>query len=502
MEIDARRFFSNRVVWDDRIPSKLRITNSFWDWCLRVISWIFSPSSYTSENIRTIECFKNFLVEHLGEERCYRITNRYQVNFYDKRYRGAPLLCRDIAKIITGIQDVSVDDIHEAIKKKRLSQDPRFIDIQTFEDLGREQLSELIDELKRPLQDLYHVKQSHIENLSGSVGDVSAHFFFDPFEADRERVLLSEGHGKDSFENFVHNMAARVIKRELDVGMVIPAPNHTDGSPQHYYVSGKLITGRGMVSYVLHPLGNNTSLRPIRFFRGTSLRNGEIDAMSSMINDADRAIGQDAFLSGKIYESTIREKLGPVPLEAGHSLGAAIVQYRLVDQNDMEKAYLFCGPGLPISEVHKFNAKNQKVELNIWLTSKDPYNKFGDAHLGYQAPPSVRWNLGKFYPPRTLYRDNPHITVWGKSKKYKYRYERVTTDGRRDALLYHKNKLQERVRSALGSYLSYPMRWVRDWGRHLFPTRVGPLIGLKTGTVINGRWCVENFRANPYTLSP
>lgn len=495
MQLDVNRFLSDRVVWDATYPQNLRVADTFWDWCMRIISWIFSPSEYTDENIRTIQCFQKYLVDTLGTNRLFRIQSRYDINLNQMIAEGSPLLKRDIAKIVVGVEDVSIEDINEEIALKRASGDPNFINKASFQDLDKETLSNLIQELRRPFEAF--ILPNFVDVLSGRASEFFGRCFFDPFLADRERMELTREHPRDNFETFMHNMVARVIKREMNVGTIVPAPNHPNGREQYYYVSAKVITGQGMVSYLFYPVTNDTNLPPLRLFRGTAPRNGEIDALSALANDLEKDLGKKAFESGHIYEPVIAERMLVPEVEGGHSLGSTVVQWRLSNMNHIRFAYLYCGPGLPMEEVVKFNQKNLPVQLIIRLTSTDPFRKFGDAHLGYQAPPNVQVDMAKYYPPYNGYRENPHVTVWGRGDHF-YGIEGMMNPERRDALLFHQERTIEKIRSYIGPIFAFIIETVKAWIRWLFPCRVEEERGLKIGSMQMGRWHIDHFREIAY----
>lgn len=286
---------------------------------------------------------------------------------------------------------------------------------------------------------------------------------------------------------FVHNMAARVIKREMNVGMIVPAPQN-----QFYYVSAKLVTADGMVSYCLHPVTRDTKLDPIRFFRGTAARNSEIDGISSVMTDLEKDLGRTAYESGLPYEGIIEEKLAPIDVEAGHSLGGAIVEYRLANMNHIKKAYLLSAPGIPEAEVKKFNLKNQKVKLVIRQTNKDTVVHVGDAHLGFQAPHNVIIDFKIYHPPRKTDL-HPHVTIWGK-EKVKYGIEGGILPKQRDVELYHKGRFKEKARSFFGPPIARSIRCIRAICRKCFWNRADMERGLKIGTLQNGHWRVEHYR--------
>jgi len=490
MQLDTSRFLNDRFVFDDSQVVKFRVANSLWDWCKRIICWIWSLSSYSEENIRAISCFKKYLVDTLGKERLQRICSRYTMDLDAMEKKGSPLLSRDMAKIVVGAKNVSVEDINEHILRNQA--DPRFMGKNSFIQLDAATLSEVQSLLAKRFDDLWTVSPI-LSPMSGRPTEWFSRIFFDPFLADRERLQLMEEHPTDSYETFVHNMTARVIKREMNVGTLVPAPTHPDGRKQFYYVSAKIVTGKGMVSYILHPATADTNLEAIRLFRGTSPRNSDVDAISTMITDLEKDLGRSAYESGAPYEPIIQQKLGLPPLEGGHSMGSTLVQYRLANMDHIRKAFLYCGPGLPEKEVDKFNAKNPAVHLVIRTTSKDLWNTMGDAHLGYQAPENVHVDFRKYYPPFKPHGDNPHVTVWGKEKYY-YGIEGGMASEFRDIELHSKLRPKELIRSLLGPLIAKILKLFRSFIRTLFSSRVEIERGAKIGTMQAGRWQVDHFR--------
>jgi len=471
MQLNTNRIFNDRLIFDHSIPCKLRVANSFWDWIQRIISWIYSPSAYSEENRRTVSCFKKYLTDVLGESRLQRICSRYSVKLEEN---GSPLLSRDVAKIVIGAQCVSVADIDDL---------PSYSSVQ---------LAKKVEELRDPFLGQLQVKEI-IKPISGRPTDWLSCYFYDPFLADRERLQICKENPRDNQETFVHNLSARVIKREMDVGTLIPAPNHPSGKPQFYYVSAKLVTGEGMVSYILHPATSDTNLEPLRLFRGTSARSGEIDAISTVITDFERHLGKEAFESGEQYEAILQEKGMQPAVEIGHSLGSTIVQYRLAHKDHIQKAYLFCGPGLPMREVRKFNEKNLPIQLFIRHSHRDILSNLGDAHLGFRASPNTHVEFWKYHPPRKKMHQSPHVAVWGR-EKIPFGIEGGLSGEHRDAALYYEKFKRERLRTVLGPIIAAALRGIRTVVRTCFNTRTNTEMGLKTGQFKNGLWQVEHFR--------
>ncbi len=325
MQLSLSRFFSDRVVFDGSLPLKLRITNSFWDWCKRMISWIYSPASYTETNRKTVQCFKKYLVDTLGAERLQKISSRYSVDFDRMEKRGSPLLSRHVAQMVIGSRNMGVEDISN------------------FRNLNALELDQAIQKAQDPFRGIWKVEDIK-ERISGKATEWLGRVFYDPFLADRERLQLCREHPAiEGFEDFLNHMVAKVIKREMDVGTLVPAQNQTNGTKQYYVVRGKVVTGEGMVSYILDPATQDTNLPSIRLFRGTGPRNGEIDGISSLITDFESDLGRSAYESGIPYERYIENK---PTIEAGHSLGGNLVQWRAAHMTHVKELYSFSSPGI------------------------------------------------------------------------------------------------------------------------------------------------------------
>lgn len=489
MKLDVNRFFSHRLVFDEGVSGKLRITKAFWVWIQRIISWIWSPAKYTDENRRTVACFKKYLVDSLGADRLKRICSRYSLNLDEMEKRGSPLLSRHVAQIVVGTRNVTVEDVNDWIKKTA-----SHVSGNCFEDLSSETLAKIVNDLSGSFGESFEVPAIP-GRISGRPTEWFASFFYDPFLADRERLEITKENPIDPFEVFMHNMVARVIKREMDVGTLIPAPNHPSGRAQYYYVSGKIVTGEGMVSYIFHPATRDTNLEPIRLFRGTAARNSELDGISTVITDLERDLGRTAYESGLIYEPVIAKNLVRPTIEGGHSLGSTIVQYRAANMDHIRKAYLYCGPGLPEREVEKFNAKNRPIDLIIHLAHSDQWSCVGQVQLGYQAPSNV--NISYFRARGHVH--NPHVDVWKKEKGYLIDIGHSPAE--RDGHFVNKYNRAERVRSSLGPFISLAIRSARNCCRALFSNRAETERGLKIGHMLNGRWQVDHFRPIEYNLS-
>lgn len=488
MILDTSRFLSDRLIFNPTVENRLQAACGFWDWFLRVVSWIWAPSTYTDENRRTIEAFRHYLLETLGAEKLQRISNRYSLNLDQMIQDGSPLLSRDVAKIVIGTKNVTVQDINEKIQRNQ--HEPRFYGKVSFLELDGETLKAVQEELKSTFDRMWRVAEV-ADRITGRPTEFFARLFYDPLLADRERLQAMQSHSSNNTVDFIHNMVVRVIKREMDVGTLIPAPNLDDGRAQFYYVSGKLATGKGIVSYILHPAGTDSSLEAVRLFRGTSPRSSELDAISTVLTDLEGNMGYSAYISGRSLEPYLQERLGPIRVAAGHSLGSAILQHFLVETDQIQTAYLYCGPGISEEEVNRFNQRNPRMRLVIRLCDSDLWCQFGEMHLGYHAPENVEVDFVRYRPVGENDYD-PHVTLWGTLSEH-FEAEQVTPEVR-DVIFDHKNFSYESCRVWIGPVVAFFLEWVRDFIRFFFETRIGEENGLKIGYMAENRWRVDHFQ--------
>ncbi len=478
-----------------------RLCHSLFDWLVRIISWIYSPAFYTDENRRTVACFKSYLIETLGEERLQRLCNRYSLDLVQKEKEGSPLLSRELAQILVGIQDVQATDIDALIQKTEW---PFWVDpslklllqsARCSEDLDAATFAWVREVLSKPFGELNLIPRI-TGRITGRPSQPLARIWFDPLLADRERLELTKENPTDHFETFAHNMAARVVKREMDVGMLVPAPNHPKGHAQFYRVSSKIITGEGMVSYILTPATRDTNLPAIRLYRGSAFRTGEIDGTSSLITDLESDLGRTAFESGQVYQPVLRDKT-PYSVVIGHSLGSTIAQYELVRNDTIDSAYLYNGPGLPQGEVLAFNLRmksaTRPLKLIIRETHSDGISLLGQFHLGYQAPtPGVEIDYRRYYP-RHVSQLHAHVTVWGREADY-IGMEGGHSTLQLDQFFDRTSTGKECIRQTIGPYAAQLIRAMRDLGRNIFGSREVEQLGAQIGTYQQGKFHREHIR--------
>lgn len=510
MELNTGRIgplFSDRLVLGEGGFDSLRVDDSLWSLLIRIISWIFAPSNYTEENQRTVACVRRYFVDQLGEERLNRICQRYDIKLETD---GSPLLSRELAMILTGIKDVKVDDVDGLIQLAghSMARWPTWIPRELRWKLASVPNSGMLDSatFAKVVEVLSVPPGSHSvpelpDPISGGMPtETYGKFFFDPFLADRERLSLVQENKRDQFETFVHNFVARILAREMDVGMLIPAPNHPTGRPQFYRVSAKIVTGEGMVSYVLAPATRDTNLKTIRFYRGTMARPSALDAASTVITDLEAELGRTSHDSGKIYGPLLKRVFGPIEVAAGHSLGSTQLQYDAVDNSDLRTIYLYNGPGLPPEEVDRFNERMSRPDsapLHVVIrdSSADSVSSMGKVHLGFEAPEDkVTIDYREYYPLHDTGAGHAHVMVPHHQHRI-YGIEGGHTREQLNSLLDHRTiDSFECVREALGPIVAKVIEVIRDFCRWLFGSRTYQQLGIQIGKYEGGRWTVRHHR--------
>lgn len=458
MQLNVNNFFSDRLVWKE---GHLEISNSWTD-------RIFSSKKSSDENSKTICCFRAYLNDALGKERLDRICSRYGLDLIHKEIHGKTLYSRNVAEIVVGARDVRMQDISNSADR----------DAKEFA-AEREKLANALGELWK-VPDIS-------EPIFGHPTEWAARFRHDPFLSDRERLQLCDKNGNEDFETFAHALCAYIIRRETDVGMLIPAPNRRDGVAQFYCVKAKIISRVGMVSYILGPATQDTELPSIRVYRSTAPRAGEIAGLSSLIADLEPNLGQSAHLSSQKFNDQLPE----YEVVMGHSLGSVLAQKEMVDNPRIKKAYLYNGPGILECEVEKFNRENREVELFIRDSNDDFVNDLGQVHLGCKAPANVKVHYHRYYLNSASILD-PHVGVVGRGEKY-YGIEGVPDD-LRDARFYRKRNMSELVRQFIGLFISLILRVVRFVYRLFFGAREIEQEGLQLGSYEGGKFSCRHIK--------
>jgi hypothetical protein len=410
---------------------------------------------------------------------------------------------------LTSLKDVQVEDIDGLIANSKLDESdwPCWISrehrlklqqVERSEQLDAATFAQVRETLTSPFNEGLTVPLIE-EHISGRPGECWARVQFDPLRADRERHQLSEEHPRDSFETFTHNMVARVIKREMNVGMYVPAPNRADGTAQFYRLAAKVVTGEGMVSYIFVPATSDMQLPSIRFYRGSAFRTGEVEGIATLITDLESKLGWSAFESGQPFEPIIQEKI-PYTTIVGHSLGSTIGQYELVYNDRIDEAYLYNGPGVSEEDALAFNARAAQSEKPIKLVIREVYmddvSAFGEVHLGYQSPADkVNIDYRRYFPPMSLAATgHSHVHVWPRDEETYFGIEGGHSKEALNEIFYRKDSGVEFIRRNVGPFLAVALRAIRDAVYYLLQARELELRGLQIGSYENGLYQFSHIR--------
>lgn len=537
-------FLSDRIVLNEDASRKsdtlvfgqFRKADTFWEWLLRVVSWIYSPACYTETNKKTIEAFQKYVTD-LGcsASRLERIENRYGFKLKDLEKSG--LLARHVAQILVGMRDVKIEDMNE-----KAGQSANELTRERFHEIHQE----LVKELRLPLRSFIPPLPIYVGNVTN--GQTWTHYFHDRFTIDRKRLQIEEDFTTLDFETYVQMCTMHVIKQELDVGMLIPAPQN-----EYYVVEAKLVTGEGMVSYIFAPVAKDSQLPKMQLFRGTGYHTHELDMWSTGITDFERELGRMADDSGKGYEKHLKG----VTVLAGHSLGAVLAQYRLSRDPTIQKAYLFNGPGVPVSVKDAFNQLKKKerkehfkaivkkvgriarndpqfkirlqgeilqqlkedfveqfraqerprlviletargkfsmtrlkrkepLHLVIREAARDEFSAVGQVHLGFKAPSNVYVDYKRWHAPLSVPSSWTHVVVPAKD-----RYAGLEgSPPDVDAILDRSQRpdSHEGLRALIGPPLAWIAKRMRDVFRYCFGSRVDQEKGLQQGFFQNRIW--------------
>ncbi len=187
----------------------------------------------------------------------------------------------------------------------------------------------------------------------------------------------------------------------------------------------------------------------------------------------------------------------------------------------MTEVFLFKGPGLPESEVEKFNQRMSKpgvkpVVLHIRDAHNDPCSSFGKVNIGYNAPENtVDVDYAKYYPPvelgleahlpepiRQLAAGFLHVMIPDRPSSYNgiNSYPGIEGGHSREKineLLDRKNlpNSHEKLRTRfLGPVVWGVVSAIRAIVRFFFGSRAQNERGLHIGTYEDGSWTTHLYR--------
>jgi hypothetical protein len=547
MQLDRTGLFlSDRLVLgpENDIDS-LHVDSSLWGWILRIISWIWSPACYSDENRRAVSCVKKYFIDTLGEERLRRICSRYSLNLSEMEEKGNPLLARHVAQIVIGSKDVKIEDVDEWIRHPERAPEElreKLRAVNCSEDLDSQTFADVVKALaNQPEKFTVPEITAHLCGMCPS--ERTATWFFDDLLADRERLELCRENPDATMETFKHHFSTTIIGREMEVGMIIPAPNHEDGRPRSYKIGAKIITGEGMVAYRLEPATRDSDLRAALTPRGTAARPSAIDSSSTVITDFERRLGFTAWDSWRKYAPVLRGEFGKTEEAWGHSLGGVIIQRELIQNDELRKDYLFSSPGLAPDEVEAFNRRMEKADYVLENVVRDANTDYlsavGHRRIGYQAPPNVKTHYLKYNFHHHKHLDTiptgsyAHVVVPGRGHRHIDRNGELTPE-EHEALIEARCSYSiggarnlddtlnlqdveekairdkwgplaciiptnETLRRTIGPVIAAIIRLVRDFFRWFLallgcPSRTSQQLGIQIGKYRNGTWIKKHLR--------
>ncbi|MBN2479606.1 MAG: hypothetical protein JXA94_05210 [Parachlamydiales bacterium] len=472
-------FFGDRLTFNAK-SGFLKIANSILNFILSI--FYLAPKDYTEENRKAISCFKKYLLERVGEDRLKRISNKVGVDFDKMHKKGSSLTSKHVVKVLIGTKDVSFSDLQElmdAVKENSrdfswLSKDlvRKLKKIKKLDDLDKKSFDRLYKEYGTPLKDKadYEPIQGII---SGRATKPIARYIFDPVLDMKERLQICETNDKLSLEGFYEKLSKIIASRLMEVGTIIKGPADKYGNPGYYRVAARLVTAKGMVSYVLNPATKDTKhLKPIRVVKTSGFKLANIDMLSFYHTDLEKYIGKTAFLSSLKYEKYLNKF--NVDTAIGHSIGGCIVQHEMAYFNKIKNIYTYNSPGVPKYVLDKFNQRQTPSKIFIRRTTSDPIDLGGSYHLGYKANKNVDIDYKKF---SIIERKNstihPHNIIFAENQAtYKV-----------DSSPFELNNLKrsnaENYRYYLGGHLLAPiLDIIRKVGRLFIPSNAFLLKGL------------------------
>lgn len=497
--------FSDRVLCD-RPGNSIRFSASN-SWFNRLLAFFYlAPRSYSDANRQTIRIFQQHLEQIVGTARLQRVCRNMGLDLEGKKTRGDSLLSREVAQILIGLQDVKVEDVQEltdAIRRgdawtSSVPQDirGRLAPIHHFTNIPTDLFSRTVHSMGNPLQG--SVTCPRVKGvITGKHEGPWANLRFDQLSVTRERLQLCENNPHLDESKFYEKFAKRISKRELDVGMLVPAYSTPEQRNNYFRVVAKLITSRGQVRYILMPATSDMRLRPFSVIRGTEPRSSAIDAISFFITDLEREMGRTAYESGLIYERFM-QRLGYIPVEVGHSIGGTITQWKSCDPNPSRELHIYNAPGVPLRVVRSFHqnvlSSNQPFTLNIRETRHDRLQRLGDYCIGFEAPRQVNIDYVKYHK---LERSpiHPHSLFFHGSEVTRFVALSGYTSTQLNRKFNHTRKpFLEIIRANVGGYILSPLLiLVKKVFRAIFGSRADTLRGLHMERLTHNGCAVEHI---------
>ena len=387
--LNDNSYYSDRILFDN--TNFFKISNSILNYLFSI--FYLAPKSYTDENIKTIKCFKNYLLDQIGETRLNKVQKKMHVNLDRMIEKGSIFTSRDLSKIVLGIKDVNYLDIQDLIldigkNKKFAFLDTKLLSqlkcLKSIEDLNSKSFNKLYQLMQDPFKNTVEIKKIKT-TISGRASKYIARVFYDPYLELKERLQVCENNHLLKDDGLYEKLIKNVIARVLEVGNIIKATSDKNNTPSYYRVKARLITARGLISYILVPATKQMSnIESVIFTKGSGLKPSSFDSLSYAYTDVEKELGQTAFQSGEKYEKYLQDL--KIPTEVGFSIGGNIVQQRLCNSPWIKKIYLFSSTGITKRQLEKFNKRDVPIKVYSCRTIGDFVDLAGSYHIGYKNP--------------------------------------------------------------------------------------------------------------------
>lgn len=489
---------SDRLFLDDSL--QFQVKNSLFH---RILEFFhIAPESYKEENRKILTVFQNAMITQVGLDRFERACKKFTIDFESLKAEGKSLVSKDVAKLITAFKDVTVEDMQEALEAVRVRKawitdffpadlSNELSQVPSIQYLTPTQFEKMHFYLSKPFLNLKCSDLKHRINSEQTF--YIARIFFDLLLSIRERLQLCESNHRLIKEEFFEHLEKLIIKRDMDVGTLIPAYKQQNGEKAFYRVAARLVTTKGQISFVLLPAAKTMNIPPIRVFRGSDFWPAGLDSLSHWITDTEVNLGERAYLSGKIYERFLK-RLGRIPVYLGFSLGGNQVQRHLAENLDIDEAYLYCTPGVPSSVIKSYNSniksKDNLQKIHIHIIKRDMVPNFGGKIVGYKAPKNVEVDI-KLMHQSSKDLLAPHNAFFCDGRAGYFGIESINPNQRDRFLRSYYDSGWEKIRKVVGGYFFSPlMTKIGSVFRKIFPSRAQKVRGL----------FIERFQGSEYKI--
>ncbi len=259
-------------------------------------------------NARTVQNYHAHLVRMYGKEKIDYIQHLYGIDFSRMIEKGEPLTPEHIYRMNIGATNLEIQDVkqfYSHLLEKRCNLNELHCLRRTVEDFPR-----WMEEHFKGSPPFDALSSSQVELLAQSLavqGEERERAFtgraiqscdLDTYNAwlDQQQLgqSFSEYENTDNWEAFYETLAFVIATKHLvrehptekfRIGALIPTPRDKNGLQHWYKVTSCVSNGLGIFSYTLEALGKDSSLPPIKLYRGTTTSPFCLHGKVSLIND-------------------------------------------------------------------------------------------------------------------------------------------------------------------------------------------------------------------------